>query len=147
MKTPKFKTFSFILLLAAIAIWSVPATAQEKAAPEKKPASEAAPAAAKKPSAGPFHGKLVALDKMAKTITVGKRTFQITSTTKIRKNDKPATLEDGVVGEECSGYIKPNEEGKLIATTVNFGPKNSQAKDSEKKASTPKTEAKPDEKK
>ena len=100
MKTSKYKTF-LILLLAAIAAWSTPGIAQEKTAQEKKPASEAAPAAAKKPSAGPFHGKLVAVDKMAKTITVGKRTFQITSTTKIRKNDKPATLEDGVVGEEC----------------------------------------------
>jgi hypothetical protein len=82
------------------------------------------------------------MDKLAKTITVGKRTFQITSETKIRKNDKPATFDDGVVGEECSGYIKPNEEGKLIATTVNFGPKNSQAKSSEKKPSTTSSEKK-----
>ena len=43
--------------------------------------------------AGPFHGKLAAIDKVGKTITVGKRTFQITSETKIKKAGKPATLD------------------------------------------------------
>ena len=74
--------------------------------------------------AGPFHGKLAAVDKVAKTITVGKRTFEITSETKIKKAGKPATLEDGTPGEMVSGYVKPTADGKLIATTVNFGPKN-----------------------
>ncbi len=78
---------------------------------------------AKKPGAGPFHGKLAALDQAAKTITVGKRTFQITSETRIRKSGKPATLEDAVVGEPVSGYVKPSAGGKLLATTVNFGAK------------------------
>jgi hypothetical protein len=72
---------------------------------------------------GPFHGKLTAVDKLSKTIVVGKRTFQISSETKIKKSGKPATLEDGVVGDTVSGYIKPAPDGKLVATTVNFGPK------------------------
>jgi hypothetical protein len=93
-----------------------------------KPAAEktsAAPGAdtEKTPKAGPFHGKLVALDRAAKTITVGKRTFQITSETKLKKAGKPATLGAGVVGEVVSGYVKPSPDGKLVATTVNFGPK------------------------
>lgn len=79
--------------------------------------------AEKSTKGGPFHGKLVAIDKFAKTITVGKRTFEIASETKIKKNGKPATLEDGIVGETVSGYIKPAADGKLIATSVNFGPK------------------------
>ena len=79
--------------------------------------------AEKSSKGGPFHGKLAAVDKVSKTITVGKRTFQITSETKIKKSGKPATLNDGVVGETASGYVKPSAEGKLIATTVNFGPK------------------------
>jgi len=92
----------------------------KKAATETK----ATPAAEKKPAAGPFHGKLAKVDKVAKTITVGKRTFQITSETKLKKGDgKPATLDDGVVGEEVSGYVKPTEGGKLAATTVTFGAK------------------------
>lgn len=84
-------------------------------APSDKPQKPAKP--------GPFHGKLVSIDKVAKTIVVGKRTFQITSETRIKKAGKPATLEDGVVGENVSGYVKPGPDGKLNATTVNFGPK------------------------
>jgi hypothetical protein len=107
-------------------------TNTNKAPAEKKAATKDA-SADKKASAGPFHGKLAALDKAAKTITVGKRTFQITSETKIHKAGKPATFEEGVVGEEVSGYIKPADDGKLIATTVNFGPK-VETKGSEKSA-------------
>ncbi len=89
----------------------------------KKPAAEAKPAE-KKPVAGPFHGKLAKVDKVAKTITVGKRTFHITSETRLKRGDgKPATLDDAVVGEEVSGYIKPREDGTLTATTVTFGAK------------------------
>ena len=91
--------------------------------PTDKKASTEATATEKAAKPGPFHGKLAALDKFAKTITVGKRSFQITSETKIKKGGKPATLEDGVVGETVSGYFKPSADGKLIATTINFGPK------------------------
>ena len=81
----------------------------------------------KAPHAGPFHAKLAAVDKTAKTITVGKRTFLITPETKLNKAGKPATLDDAVIGEPVSGYVKPSAEGKLIATKVNFGPKDEQA--------------------
>ena len=91
---------------------------EKKASLDKKAASTK-----KKAGAGPFHGNLAAVDKVAKTITVGKRTFQITSATKIKKADKPATLDDGVVGEEVGGYFKTGEDGKLNATSVRFGPK------------------------
>jgi hypothetical protein len=118
-----------VLSLLALAIAGMPAqlTAQTNAKPAsaKQPAAEKKePAKAeKKPMPGPFHGKLAAMDKAARTITVGKRTFFITAETKIRKGGNPATLDDGVVGEQASGYVKPSEDGKLIATTVNFGPK------------------------
>ena len=77
----------------------------------------------KKPNAGPFHAKLTAVDKKARTITVGKRTFFVTAETKFNKAGKPAAFDDGVIGEPVSGYVKPNDEGKLVATKVNFGPK------------------------
>ena len=80
-------------------------------------------AVVKKPVAGPFHGRLAAIDKSAKTITVGKRTFQITSETKLAKDGKPATFDAGVAGEECSGYVKPADGGKWVATSVTFGAK------------------------
>lgn len=106
-------------LVAAPAAVSAQTTKEN---PSKSPA-EKQPTTDKKPSAGPFHAKLAAVDKSAKTITVGKRTFQITSETKLNKAGKPATLDDAVVGEEVSGYVKPNDQGKLVATKVNFGPK------------------------
>ena len=85
--------------------------------------------------AHPFHGKLAAVDKMAKTITVGKSTYQITSETKIMKAGKPATLSDGVIGEEVSGYVKPDDAGKLVASSLTFGPK-VDAKSTDKKSSS-----------
>src|SRR6266705_1484505 len=96
------KTTAMSLFVAAIIGAPAPlfAQTQEKPATDKKPATEKKDAAEKKPSAGPFHGKLAAVDKAAKTITVGKRTFQITSETKLSKAGKPAALEEGVVGEE-----------------------------------------------
>ena len=107
------------LLAASIAGQPAQALAQNK----DKAATEKKEPAAKKQTAGPFHGKLAAVDETAKTITVGKRTFQITSESKISKAGKPATLEAAVVGEEVSGYIKTGDDGKLVATTVHLGPK------------------------
>jgi hypothetical protein len=110
--------------LAAAVVLPATTFAQDKPAPKDATTKDATPKdPVKKPLPGPFHGKLVALDKTAKTITVGKRTFQITSESKISKGGKPAQLADGVVGEEVSGYVKPTDSGKLVATTVHFGPK------------------------
>jgi hypothetical protein len=95
---------------------NVPATDKKASVAKKEPAS-------KKKGAHPFRGKLAAVDKVAKTIKVGESIYQITSTTKITKADKPATLEDGVVGDPVSGYVKPTDDGKMAATTVHFGAK------------------------
>jgi hypothetical protein len=104
--------------LLAIALTGMPVQlhAQETNAPaaEKK---------IKKPAATPFHGKLKAVDKTAKTVSVGETTIQITSETKIMKAGKPATLDDGVVGEDVAGAYKKTDGGKLNATSVRFGPK------------------------
>ncbi len=120
-----------VLALTASPALLLAQTNTNKAPAEKKTTTK--DTSEKKAVAGPFHGKLAALDKTAKTITVGKRTFQVTSETKIHKAGKPATFEEGVVGEEVSGYIKPTDDGKLIATTVNFGPK-TETKTSDKAA-------------
>jgi hypothetical protein len=84
----------------------------------------------------PFRGKLAAVDKEAKTIKVGETTYQITSKTKILKAGSPATLEDGVVGEDVGGYAR-EEDGKMVATTVRFGRR------PEKKADAPATAPEP----
>lgn len=71
----------------------------------------------------PFHGKLKAVDKAAKTISVGEMTLQITSETTITKDGKPATLDDGVVGENVGGSYTKGEDGKLTAGKLHFGAK------------------------
>ena len=110
------------LLAAAIAGLPLQLLAQSTNTPaaDKKAAAAKKDSAAKKKAAHPFHGKLAAVDKIAKTIKVGESIYQITSETKITKAGKPATLEDGVVGEPVSGYVKPTEDGKMAATTVTF---------------------------
>lgn len=108
----------FSLLATAIAVAPTQTLAQEKT---DKPAAEKKDAP--KGDRGPFHGKLAAVNKPAKTITVGQRTFQITPDTKIKKKGQPATLDDGVVGEPVGGYFIKGDDGKLVAKTVNFGPK------------------------
>src|ERR1043166_898162 len=117
------------LLAGAVLMLPVEVQAQEKAKPEAKETK-------KKANPHPFHGTLGGVDKTAKTITVGKMTYQITSETKITKDGKPAMLEDGVVGENVTGYIKPTDDGKLVASAVHFGAKDAKAseKKSEKKS-------------
>ena len=119
------KIGSLSLLAAAIAGIPAPLLAQSTNQPaaEKKTAVANKESAAKKKGAHPFHGKLAAVDKVAKTIKVGESIYQITSATKITKAGKPATLEDGVVGEPVSGYVKPADDGKMAASTVRFGAK------------------------
>jgi len=134
MKTPFFKSIATILLAAALCLFEVSTHAQtqtNKAAADKK-SSASSKSSETKASAGPFHGKLAALDKSAKTVTVGKRTFQVTAETKIIKNEKPATINDGVIDDVVSGYYKTSSDGKLTLTTLRFGPK-TDTKSSEKK--------------
>ena len=120
MRTPKLKKLvtALVIGLAVSVSASIQAQSTNKPAAAKK-----APTDEKHKSAHPFHGKLAAVDHAAKTITIGKSVYQITSDTKINKGGKPAVLGDGVVGEEASGYAKPMEGGKMYAATLNFGPK------------------------
>ena len=63
------------------------------------------------------------MDNTAKTLTVGNLVIQVTSETKIMSKDKPATLQDAVVGEPVSGRYTKNEEGKLTALSIHLGAK------------------------
>ncbi len=55
------------------------------------------------------------------TLTVEKRTFDMTSATIVTKDDKPAVLADGVVGAPVSGAYRKNADGKLDAVSIRFG--------------------------
>ncbi len=111
----------FCLITAALIITPATLNAQEtNKHAEKKIVKEKAG-----PRSGftPFHGKIKAVDKTAKTITIGETTIQITSETKLNKAGKPATLDDATVGEMVAGAYKKSEDGKLNATTVRIGSK------------------------
>jgi len=126
-----------IAVFAAVITASPQLLAQttNKAPAEKKSSTEKKEPAEKKQSPVPFRGNIVTIDKGAKTITVNKRTFQITSETKIFKSDKPATFADGAVGDYVTGSYKKTDDGKLIAHSVYFGGKSHTA---EKKKETTK---------
>ena len=114
-----------VLSLLAVAMAVTPTTALGQGKKKGKVAGEQNEPAKgeKKQGAIPFRGKLTSVDKSAKTITVGERTFQITSETRIMKAGKPATLDDAVVGEEVGGQYKKAGDGKLVAGMVRFGPR------------------------
>jgi azurin len=99
------------------------AQSTNKAPAEKKSSTEKKEPAEKKQGPIPFRGNIVTMDKGARTITVNKRVFQVTSETKIFKSDKPATFADGVVGDYVTGSYKKTDDGKLIAHSVYFGGK------------------------
>ena len=117
----KFITrLTFVGLLAAVSAGApIRVLAEDKPKAEKNEPSKGE----KKRGVTPFNGKLAAVDKTAKTIKVGERTFQITSETKLHKGGKPATLDDAVVGEAVGGAARPTDDGKLAAVTVRFGPR------------------------
>jgi hypothetical protein len=112
--TPRIAFFSLI----AATILALPATLRA----QDTDTSSTAAAPVKHKHGAPFHGTLDALDTNAMTLTVGSRTFQITSETRIMKDDKPAILADGVVGQPVTGYYKPEDAGtNLDASSVYFG--------------------------
>jgi len=114
---PRLAVMSVLAVAMALAPTQMAAQEnQEKPAVEKKPGPTG-------DRGIPFHGKVTALDKTAKTVTVGDRVFQITSTTKIKKNGKPATFDDGAVGDDCGGTYTKGDDGKLRVKTLRFGPK------------------------
>jgi hypothetical protein len=109
------------------------AQSTNKAPAEKKSSTEKKQPAEKKQAAIPFHGNIVTLDKNARTLTVGKRVFLVTSETKIFKSDKPATFADGAVGDYVTGSYHKTDDGKLIAHSVYFGGKGGGKGTAEKK--------------
>ena len=125
----------FGIAMLAAAIFALPSLIQ--AADDKAPD---APKPEKKLPGLPFNGKISAVDKVAKTITLGEtdkaRVFQITSETKIKKSNKPATFDDVLVGENVGGYARKHPDGKLEVVTLNTGlpARNAKAKPADKPA-------------
>jgi hypothetical protein len=125
MKKSIIRIAVFSLLAAALAVPSGQAFGQEGKAKGKKDkaGAEKAEKAPGKSEFVPFRGKIDAVDKTAKAVKVGERTFQITSQTRITKAGKPATLDDAAVGEEVGGRYKKADDGKLLLQSLRIGPR------------------------
>jgi hypothetical protein len=132
MKKMILKITAVSLFAATLAFLPTTLCAQDT----NTPAMSDMPVKHKKHEVLPFHGKLAAVDTNAMTLTVGTRTFEITSDTKISKADKPATLADGVVGEMVGGAYKKGTDGKLTATSIRFGLKSEVKKKKKANADT-----------
>lgn len=121
MKTTWFKSILAASIAATLLLGAVPgAFAQEKEKEKEKTEEK------KKAAGGPFTGHAVTVDKAAKTVKLSGKTgrvIQITATTKITKDGKPATLDDLKEGDEVSGGFKTSADGKLEATSLTIGPK------------------------
>ncbi len=111
-----------LLVLALCASWATAAVLDAAAAgtPPKLPAVTNKPPAAR---SLPFTGKLTAVDRAKRTITVGSRLFYLTSETRLTRAGQPATLDDGVIGEETAGAYRKRPDGTRQAVSVRFGPK------------------------
>src|SRR2546429_9144111 len=107
------KLFTLSVLIALIA--GVPPTV--RAAEAYKDKATQAPKSYNRPKQLPFRGKVGAVDKTAKTITLeGKekgRTFQITSGTKITKDGKPAGFGEVNLGGTGPGGAKERAAGQI----------------------------------
>lgn len=123
------KSLAKSLAIAAIALAVATASPQlqaqttNKAPAEKKSATEKKESPTKNSASIPFRGNISTLDKNARSFTVGKRTFLVSSETKIFKSDKPATFADGAVGDYVTGSYKKMDDGKLVAHSIYFGGK------------------------
>lgn len=115
-----------LCLASALAIGSLSAQAAEKSTEKKaEKAEKKAEKAEKAVRARPVMGKIEAVDKTMKTLTLSgekKQVLQVTSETKIMKAGKPATFDDATVGEEIGGSVV-EEGGKLVLKSLRVGAK------------------------
>jgi hypothetical protein len=110
---------NLLFALAIIVSVSV-STACFAAPPPVKPAPEQAQ---KKERPLPFYGNIGTVDKQAKTIKLGKRTYKVTPETKIVRNGAPATLNDAAPGDEVAGSYRKGAGEYRILVSLRIGPK------------------------
>lgn len=113
------------LFVAAVTTAFLTTAPLSVSAQDKEKGKDKAPEkGAEKAKGSGFTGKAAAIDKAAKTVKLSgekARVIQITATTKIAKDGKPATLDDLKEGEEVSGGYKMSADGKMEATSLNIG--------------------------
>ena len=90
-------------------------------APAVSPGGPVTPPPHRKHEYLPYHGKVLAINTKAMTLTVGTLVLQISAQTHITKDGVAATLEQGTVGEPVSGAYRKFPDGKLHAVSIHFG--------------------------
>ncbi len=117
---------SVLATIAAGAIWSAQA-ADSTPAPGTTTSPQTSKAKVKKAKTQTYAGKITAVDKVQKTITVtakGKdQVFQVTSASRFTKVAKPATMDDLTVGEEVTVHARAKADGKSEVVTIRAGTK------------------------
>ena len=118
----------FIGVLAAMLWWGMGFTVVAAG----KPLTNSVPAqAAAKPKSKPFRGRLKVVDLNAKVIVLEgakAQTYQITSETKITKDEKPARLDEIAAGESVTGYAREVANGKWEARSLYAGKRTAKPK-------------------
>ncbi len=109
--------------IVAAALIAAPDALRAQTTPPTTSDAPAATAPVKKKKGLSVSGKTTAIDTTAMTITVKDQTFNITSTTKILKNEKATTLGEIKVGEMVRVIYKKDASGTLNATTIHVGDK------------------------
>lgn len=122
--------FIAVLLAATSVVNPLAAVAQDK-----QPSAEQAASKTVRPY--PFRGKVGAIDKEKKTITIlGKekgRVLYLSDKTKIVKGGKPAKLEDAAVGDQIAGRLSKTSDGKEMLVSLRIGPKPASTKHQKEK--------------
>ncbi len=113
-----------LLLVGALLTLSMPLAAQD---------AKPAPQRSSQPAMRPQEGKLVAVDKTARTIAItpiegvpslftGINVFQVRSNTFILKGGKKVKLEEATIGEKVRFNARKGEDGKYSLSWIVLSP-------------------------
>lgn len=78
--------------------------------------------------------KIEAVDKEKMTVTLGTRTYQVTSDTRIYRDGKPTSFDDVRVGDSATGSYRKLDDGTLQLVSLRIGePQPPQGRDKDNK--------------
>jgi hypothetical protein len=131
-----------LVAILGLALAGAPISAQAQTPAPAAPTTPAAPAKPKKTS---YEGSLTAIDTAGSSVTIESTTKKagvktlvllVDASTKIKRDNKTATLADFKVGEKVTGSYTADAAGKLTAASLHFG---ATTKKKEKAPKTPAT--------
>jgi len=132
----KIKSAKLVCLAVfAAALTAMPAVSQTAATPATNAPAATTPAPAKRGL--PTRGKITAVDTNAMTFAIGNLTLDVTSQTRINKQNKPAMLADLAVGDMVHVFYRKGDAGKATAVSVKVVPAKPEPKPEAKPEATP----------